>query len=397
MMKRAITLLLLLAAGAALAWAFWPRPLLVEMTAVDKRDLVVTVSDEGKTRVREIYSVSAPITGHLLRVNLHAGDDVIAGTTVVASMRPVAPALLDARSRRMAEVAVDAALAAVELATTQVKQAEAQRGFLVSELERARTLVRRGAIAERTYQKAQLDEQVAAAELGRAKANLAVQQQQLESARAALIETDTGAGSAACCIEVRAPLSGKILRVVTESEQVIQAGTPLLEIGDPGDIEVSVDLLSRDAVRVPVGADATIDGWGGPPLAARVRRIDPAASTKVSALGIEEQRVNVVLDLVGPQEDGAKLGHGFRVVVHIAVWKGEGLLSVPVGALFRDGADWAVFVGDGGRARLRKVSLGQRNDEFAVVKDGLRQGEQVILHPGDAVADGVKVEPAPAP
>ena len=218
-----------------------------------------------------------------------------------------------------------------------------------------------------------------------------VRQRELESAEAALVQgRDTGSDGE-CCAEVLAPVSGRVLRVLTESEQVVQAGMPLVEIGDPADIEIVADILSRDAVRIVQGAAASVIGWGGPPLAARVLRVEPSATTKVSALGIEEQRVNVVLNLDGDPKRWEKLGHGFRVVVRIELWRGDNLVTVPIGALFRVGADWAVYVIADSRAHLRLVTLGERNSDLAEIQSGLSVDEQVILHPSDLVADGTRV------
>lgn len=394
MPRRLISVLIVMAVLGALAWALWPKPVAVETAVIARRDIAVFIEDEGKSRIRDVFTVSAPISGQMLRVNLHAGDEVVEKLTIVASIKPADPGLLDARSRRVAEAAAGAARAGVDLAAAQVRQAEAQLGFLRNELTRATTLVRGGTISERAFEKAKLDAETAAAALESVKAALMVRQRELESARAALIEGSSGAAPA-CCVEVRAPVSGRILRILTESEQVVQAGTPLAEIGDPGDVEIAADLLSRDAVQIKPGAAAVIEGWGGGPLAAKVSRIDPSATTKVSALGIEEQRVPVVLTLDGDPKTWAGLGHGFRVVARISLWRGENLLAVPIGALFRQGADWAVYVAEAGAARLKMVKLGARNQDVAEVTDGLAEGMVVILHPSDLVSDGVAVSATP--
>lgn len=388
MLRRLITLALLLAVLAGLAWAFWPRPLHVETAVIGKRDLSVTVEEEGKSRIREVFSVSAPINGQVLRIGLHAGDAVVKNETVVVSIRPVAPGLLDARLKRVAEAAAASARASVGLAAAEVKQTEAQLTFSRTELERAERLWRQGTISERALDKAQLDVATAAAALDSARASLSVREKELQRAEAALIENEASEGP--CCTDIKAPATGRILRVLTESEQVVQAGTPLMEIGDPADIEIMAEVLSRDAVEIRPGAPAVIDNWGGPPLPATVRRVEPSAITKVSALGIEEQRVPVILDLAeGARE--ATLGDGFRVVARITVWEGKQLVAVPIAALFRQGGDWAVYVVANGRAELRLVELGRRNAAFAAVNKGLAADDVVILHPSDRLADGVAV------
>ena len=320
------------------------------------------------------------------------GDQVVKDETVVVSLRPSAPGLLDARLKRVAEAASASARASVGLAAAEVKQAEAQLAFLKSELSRAEKLSLQGTISDRALDKAQLDVATAAASLDSAKASLTVRQRELQRAEAALIENQASEGP--CCTEIKAPVTGRILRVLTESEQAVQAGTPLMEVGDPADIEVVVDVLSRDAVEIRPGAQAVIDNWGGPPLSARVRRVEPSAVTKVSALGIEEQRVAVILDLT-EQSGREALGDGFRVVARITVWEGKDLTAVPVAALFRQGGDWAVYKMVNGRAALSLLQLGRRNAAFAEVTSGLAAGDVVILHPSDQMAEGVAVATLP--
>lgn len=388
MLRRLLTLAILLAVLAALAWAFWPRPLPVETAVIERRDISVTVEEEGKSRIREVFAVSAPITGQVLRIRLHPGDRVVKDETVVVSLRPAAPGLLDARLKRVAEAAAASARASVGLAAAEVKQTEAQLTFLQTELARAERLSRQGTISERALDKARLDVATAAAALDSAKASLTVRERELQRAEAALIENEASEGP--CCTEIKAPVTGSILRVLTESEQVVQAGTPLVEIGDPADIEVVTEVLSRDAVEIRPGAGAVIDNWGGPPLAARVTRVEPSAVTKVSALGIEEQRVAVILDLV-EEAGSAALGDGFRVVARITVWEGKGLVAVPVAALFRQGGDWAVYRVVNGKAELSLLELGRRNAAYAEVKSGLEGGDVVVLHPSDQMEHGVAV------
>jgi HlyD family secretion protein len=393
MLRKIIYATLAAACAALFVWAVWPKPVVVETAAIGRATIEVHVEEEGKSRIREIFTVSAPIQGSLMRVGLHPGDPVEAGKTVIASIRPAAPALLDARARRVAEAVEDAAAAAVELASAQLKQQEAQYEFMVSEAARSEVLHKRGTISDRTYEKTRLDLLAAAATADSARANLLVRQRELESARAALMQGDAAEDPAQCCVEITAPLSGRILRVLTESEQIVAPGAPLMEIGDPADLEVEVEMLSRDAVRVAKGTRAVIDAWGGPPLAATVQRVDPSAVTKVSALGIEEQRVTVILTLDGNPADRVALGDGFRVIARIALWRGEDLVAVPVGALFRDGSDWAVYAVRDGRAQVQPVRLGERNNAFAEVISGLAPGDIVILHPSDTVSEGVRVMP----
>jgi len=392
---RPVFLTAVVAGGAgAIAWAFWPQPIPVDIAQVEPGTLEVTVDEEGMTRIRDIYDVSAPISGRVLRSPLDVGDPVEANKTVVAVIRPTAPEFLDTRTRRAAEAAALAAEASVALGEAQVAEAESQLTFAESQMKRSEELARREIISERAHEQALMEVDTAKARLASAKATLDVRKRELESARARLIGPETqeeAQGDESCCVEVTSPETGEILNLVTESEQVVVAGTPLIEIGDPHNLEIVVDLLSSDAVRVPPEAEARIDGWGGETLKAKVRRIESAGFTKISALGIEEQRVKAVLDLLDPPSAWSGLGHGYRVVIHIVVAREEALL-VPLGALFRRGDSWAVFTVDAeDRAHRRNVVLGARNTRHAAVLEGLDDGERVVLHPSDRVADGVKV------
>jgi HlyD family secretion protein len=379
-----------LAVLGLLAWAFMPRPVEVDLAGVERRSLEVAVEEEGEARIREVFTVSATTAGRLQRISLHAGDTVTKGETVVASIGPAAPVLLDSRARAVAVATAAAAHAAMDLARAQLAQAEATREFMEGEANRAIALYDRGAISQRAYDNAVLERKTAEATVASATANLAVREKELESAQAVL-QADRNGEENRCCVDIVAPVSGRVLRVLTESEQVVQPGTPILEIGDPGNLEIEVDLLSRDVIRVQEGAEASVTGWGGVPIPARVERVEPSAVTRTSALGIDEQRVKVILGLSGSPGDWQGLGHGFRVIARIALWRGDGVLTIPVGALFRDGGDWAAYVVRDGRASLQPITLGERNEDFAQVVQGLAGGDQVILHPSDQVADGVAV------
>lgn len=395
-MRRLVPVLAALGVVALMIWAFLPRPVAVVLASVEPRVLEVTVEEQGEARIREVFTISATTAGKLQRINLHAGDQVTKGETVVASIGPAAPVLLDSRSRAVAEATAAAAQAAVDLARAQVEQAEATLEFRTTEANRMIALLQRGAVSQRTHDTALLEQKTARAAVSSAVANLAVREKELESALAVL-RSDRNGDETRCCVEIVAPVSGRVLRVLTESAQVVQAGTPLMEIGDPGNLEIVVDLLSRDVVRVREGATATVTGWGGPEISARVERIEPSAVTRTSALGIDEQRVKVILGLSGSSDDWQGLGHGFRVIARIALWRAEDVLTIPVGALFRDGSDWATYVVRDGRARVQRLALGERNESLAQILDGLQAGDRVILHPGDTIADGVSVVADPAP
>lgn len=391
MFGRIVIVITTLLIGAGLAWALWPRPIEVETARVERGSFDVMVEEEGQSRIREVFTVSAPVTGQLQRLSLHAGDTVLANQTVVAIIKPAGPGLLDERSRRMAEATAETARAAVEFTATQLTQAQRQLDFAERALERTISLSQRGLVSAQALEKAQYDLDVATSALQSAKASLGVRQSELDSAQAALIEGVGDSSAEACCVELKAPVSGRILQVLTESEQVVQAGTPLLNIGDPADLEIAAELSSRDAVQLQPGAQATIDGWGGPPLAAELVRIEPMAVTRVSALGIEEQRTTATLRLLAPPSQWQRLGHGYRVIAHIVRWRGENLLTIPIGALFRLGGDWATFVVEDGKATARRIELGERNTELAEVVAGLEAGDEVILHPADTIVTGTAV------
>lgn len=384
-------LLLILAAG--IAYAFRPQPVAVDMAVAEKGMLRVTVDEEGETRVRDVYTLYAPLRGHLERIHVEAGDPVKAGATELARIEPASPAFLDVRSEAEQEAAVEAARAARELAAAEVTRAEADLSFAASELERAQRLIRQETISERALDEAERAHSVARANLQTARAALNVRENELKQARSRLLtRPEIEARGERCeCVPLTAPVSGVVLRVIRRSEGLVEAGAELMEIGDPADLEIAVDLLSEDAVGIEPGQPAIVTGWGGPPLSAVVRRIEPVAVTEVSALGIEEQRVDVVLDIADPRDNWHRLGHGFRVDVGVILFEGD-VLRLPLGALFRQGEDWAVFVARDGRAELRTVEVGARNTLSAEIRSGLEPGERVILYPGNRVADGVRVE-----
>jgi HlyD family secretion protein len=386
------TLAALIAIG--LAVAFWPRAVLVDLAVVERGEMTVTVGDEGESRVHDVYVLSAPVTGRMHRIDLHAGDPVVALETVVAEIEPIDPAFLDPRGEAQARADVRAAESAEALARAEVEQAEAELDFAHREFDRARELIQQATISQRELDEAERAYRTRRAALMTALAALEMRTFQLERARAQLLSpTETQAAHGQCaCVALRSPVDGRLLRILQQSEGVVTAGTPVVEVGDPRDLEIVVDLLSADAVRVEPGQAVIIDGWGGDrPLAGRVRLVEPFAFTKVSALGIEEQRVNVVIDLVSPAAEWERLAHGYQVDVQIVLSAQQGVLKVPLTALFRDGDAWAVFVAAGRRAELRHVQIGARNGVEAEIREGLAEGERIVLHPSDRVLDGVRI------
>ena len=400
-LNRGIAALLGVLVIAGVLWFAWPRPVAVDIATVTKGPMQVTIDDEGKTRVRHVYTVSAPIAGRVLRIShpegkhamsLHVGDQVKADETVVAIMQPAIPGFIDVRSREELQAAVKAADAAVTLAEAEISRIEAALAFSRDELKRAQALSRSGTIASRALEKAQLDVTTNEAALASARAQLAVRRSERTSIAARLIDpASVSAPSPNCCIEIRAPVTGRVLKIIQNSEAVVAAGSPLIEIGDPLDLEVVADLLSTDAVQVKPGSPVQIDGWGGPPIKGQVIRVDPAGFLKISALGIEEQRVRTTIDFAEPSKAWSRLGNDYRVIVHVTVWSAEDVLTVPVGALFRNGNDWAVYSVKSGRARTNLVKIGHRNAQSAEVLSGLAAGDRLVLHPSDRVRDGFAV------
>jgi HlyD family secretion protein len=400
--KRTRTILTLAAAAlaaAALAAAFWPQPVLVDLGEVTRGPLQVTIDEEGRTRVAEPYVVSTPVAGRLLRVEVEPGARVAKGETVVAHMRPTNPAALDVRTREQAEAAVQAAEAALRVARADRNAAIARRDLAQAELDRIERLAAREIASSAALDRGRQEARVTAAAVETAEAAIAMREAELANARAQLIGfEDLGLAAALDAtapddIPVRAPADGRILRVFQESETTLPAGAPIVEIGDiEGGLEVVVELLSSDAVQVAPGDPVIIEDWGGPAaLSGEVTRIDPVAETKVSALGVEEQRVPVTVALACPPEERCGLGHGYRVEVRIVVWHRDDAVRVPASALFRQGEGWAVFAGEAGRATLRPVDIGRSNGMETEVLNGLQAGDAVVLYPSAAVEDGTAI------
>jgi HlyD family secretion protein len=387
---------------AVLAWFGWPRAIPVDLATVTKGPMEVTVDDDGKTEVRHVYAVSAPIAGKLLRIShpagfqgisRHVGDPVTANETVVAVMQPMPPGFIDVRSREQLQAEVAAADAAVKQAEVDVSRLQSVLDLSRIELKRADALAPSKSISAQDYDRVRFNVATNEAALASAKAQVEVRRRIRASLAARLADPAhaNARSDSGCCIELRSPVTGRILKIIQDSEVVVPAGAPLIEIGDPLDLDVVADLLSSDAVKISTGAPVRIDGWGGPPISGRVTRVDPAGFLKVSALGIEEQRVHVTIDFVDPPQAWSRLGHDYRVVVHVTTWSTRGALTVPAGALFRQGDDWAAFVVRNARARTTLVQVGHRNNRTAEVLSGLSAGDHVVLHPSDRVSEGTKV------
>lgn len=372
-----------------------PQPVTVDLVTLRTAPMRVTVDEEGETRIHDLFVLSAPVAGRVRRIEAHAGDEVVANDTVVALIEPGDPTFLDPRSEVQARAAVRAAESAQTLAASEVELAQAELEFAQAEHRRARELIAMGTITRHESDAAERAFKTARAALATAQAGLEMRTFELEQARAQLLspaETQFNRSADCPCVVVRSPVTGRVLRIINASERIVQSGEPLVEIGDPRDLEIATDYLSTDAVQIQAGQPVIIDNWGGQEtLSGVVRSVEPYGFKKISALGIEEQRVNVIIDLTDTAERWSKLGHGYQVETRVVIWESPDALSVPLTALFRDGNQWAVFTAEQERAVLRHVTLGRRNGLLAEVASGLDAGSQVVVHPSNRVVDGVRL------
>jgi len=388
---RILTALLVVAVVATAIWSFMPSPIPVETATVTRGPFVATIDEDGKTRVRERYVVASPLAGRTTRVDLSAGDRVDAGDPI-ASILPSPAPFLDPRSRREAEERLGAAEAALERSEATMERTTAVLAQAERDLARARELLKRGVTTVKAVEQTELAHHVADRELSAAKFQYEAAEHGVEQAKALLALYDRSAGTAPESFTVTAPVSGEIIRVLQESETIVEPGTVLVEIGDCCDLEIAVDVLSTDAVEINPGAKVIIEHWGGPkPLKGRVRKVEPGAFTKISTLGVEEQRVNVIIDIVSQREKWVGLGDGYHIDARIAVFSVDDALVVPAGALFRTGNTWNTYVVEDGRAVLRPVELLRRSGGLAALTSGVEPGEAVIVYPSDSVTPDVKV------
>lgn len=394
--RRFIGLLIVIGIAVAIYQAMQPQPVKVDVAEVSRGALRVTVDEDGKTRIKERYVISAPLAGRLLRIDIDPGDVVDAGKTSVATIEPSDPQLLNPRELAAAEAREKASEAALKRAEPAVESARAELNFAESELARQRKLRSSNAASMAALEDADRIYRTSAQAFRAATFAADIARFELEQAHAALMPARAATGAketqADWRFEITSPIDGRVLRVFQESSAVVAAGMSLLEVGDPTDLELEIDVLSSDAVRIEPGDEVIIEHWGGErPLRGSVRLVEPSAFTKISALGVEEQRVNAIIDLLEPVKERPTLGDGFRVEVRIVVWEANDVLRVPTSALFRDGEDWLVFVKQGDLASRRVVELGHRNTLMAEVISGLNEKETVIVHPSDKIADGVEI------
>ena len=423
--SKLFAILVVAAIVVGLGYAFWPEPVDVDLVKVDRGMLRVTVDEDGKTRIREKYVVSAPLNGRILRISMDPGDEVVAGKTLLTMIEPRDPELLDSRSVAQAEARVKAAEAAVRRMEPTLQEARDAQALAETELARSRQAYQRNAISkseldttEFTYRQrseglrsARIAQEIAVFELQQASAALLRSRPRAESptANASSNGSDDGAdnsngvteavsnkpptdGNGSWNFPIYAPIDGHVLRVFQESAAVVTPGTPLVELGDPSDLEVEIDVLSRDAVNITPGDLVLLEHWGGDkPLEGQVRLVEPSGFTKISTLGVEEQRVNVIVDLVDPPEKRKSLADGFRVEARVVTDEAQNVLKVPTSALFRSGGESAVFLVVDDVVHEQRVKVGRQNGLEGEILEGLSEGDQVVLHPSDRIEDGVKV------
>lgn len=391
---KALSLIVLLA--LLIIAALWPKSTEVDLAPVRRGPLTVTIDEEGKTRVRERFVVSAPVAGRVERIELEPGDKVVRNETVVAVFRPVDPVLLDVRTKTEAEASVQGAEAGLGAARAEREKAAAEERLAQSELARMRGLFKDDVVSRQTFESAESRARTAEEALRASEFGVTRAEHEVTMARARLLSTSRTPGSAQRSIVIRAPITGVVLKRLRESEAVVPAGEALLELGDPRRLEIIAEFLSTDAVRIRAGNPVLIERWGGEaPLRGRVRLVEPSGFMKISALGVEEQRVNVLIDFDDPFDAWKRLGDGYRVETRVIVWQVGDALKAPTSALFRRGEEWAVFVVENERANLRTVEVGRRNGAEAEVKKGLVAGQNVIVHPSDSIADRTRVSPRP--
>lgn len=373
-----------IAVVAIVVMALIPDPVIVDAATVERGPMRVTVNEKGETRAKDRFTVTAPVAGELRRIELREGMEVGQGD-VIAQIEPLP---LDARQRQELTARADAAASALSEARSLADRAQSTLALAQSERRRIESLAREEIASDEALERARTSEQTARNELEAARSRVRTAQAELEAARSGLLAVEPGRSNR--IVEVRAPVEGEILRIPERSARVVQAGEPLIQLSDSHEIEIVVEMLSTEAVKVSSGDLVIIDEWGGDePLRGTVRLVEPSGFRKISALGIEEQRVNVVVDLA---EAPPALGDGYRVEARVVIWSGQDVVHVPISALFRKAETWAVFVVEDGKAVAREVGIGHQNDVQAEVLSGLDPGETVILHPSNDLADGVRVE-----
>lgn len=390
--KHPVISVIAIAIALLLTWGFWPQPVMVEVKEVIRAPLTVTIEEEGRTRVIDRYVIAAPVSGVTCRVDLNVGDAVERGQ-VLLSITPLDSQILDARSLAQANAKVEAAKSALRAAEERARAAAATAQLAKNELKRLQPLMEQNVISKDTYDKAIAAENAAAANKRSADFNVEVALYELNAAKSVIDYKTGNTQETAELIKVHSPITGRILKVDHKCAGPVMTGEPLVEVGDPSVLEVEVDVLSADAVKIKPGMKVLFDRWGGEqPLQGTVRNVEPVGFTKTSALGVEEQRVLVISDFTSPAEKLQSLGDGYRVEAQFVIWHEDNVLQIPASSLFRYNNGWAVFVIKNDRAHRQSVKVGQRNGLTAQIIDGLNESDIVINHPGDDVDDGVRVK-----
>lgn len=391
--RKVFSVVAILVVLAAMVFAFWPQPTLVDLGTVSRAPMQLSIQEEGRTQVHDRYVISAPFTGRLLRVDLEPGDNVTQNTTEVARLLPANPTALNVRELRQAQAMVAVADSALAEAKAGQQKAQADIRLAQAAYQRASAQHQAGVISAAMLDQATHDRDAAEAALSAANAMIAVRQAELTNAQAALTGLEQVESGGADPVTLLAPITGRVLTIAQESETTLTAGTPILEIGDiQSDTEIVVELLSTQAVQVDVGDRVMIENWGGSQaLAGWVARIDPYGFTKYSALGVEEQRVNTIVQFAADNPDYSRLGDGYRVDVRIIIWESEDALVIPASALFREHKGWYVFVQEGDQAIRRAVEIDRNNGIQASVQSGLEVGERVVLYPSAQLSDGAYI------
>lgn len=374
-----------------LAWGFWPQPALVETEAVKRAPLTVSIEEEGRTRIIDRYIISAPVDGVACRIQLNVGDSVEQDQALLC-ITPLQSRVLDPRSRAQATAQIAASESTLRAAKAKASAAAAAEKLAATELKRLRPLLNNGMVSRGVFDKAATEAKTTAAATRSANFTVEVAQYELQAARTALQYSADTPHEAAERISVRSPINGKILKLARKCEGPVRTGDPLLEVGNPSALEVEVDVLSSDAVKITAGTKVLFNRWGGPQaLEGIVRTIEPIGFTKVSALGVEEQRVLIICDFTSEARQWQRLGDGYRVDAQFILWREDSVLQVPASSLFRYKTGWAVFVAEGTRAKRRQVKVGQRNGLIAQILSGVEEGELVINHPSDEVEEGRRI------
>lgn len=394
--NRIVLVVVALAVVGGILWAFRPQPVAVDVQQIVRGPLEVTVDEDGRTRIRDRYVVSAPLSAQLQRISLDAGDPVVARQTVLAVLQPVDPSLLDARAALEAEARVRRAQAAVQQTEAELQAATARQQFASVEYDRVKTAFNQNAANQSEVDAASMADRTARADFDAATFARKIAEFELELAQAALLRTQPSGeeNSTSETLVIKSPINGRVLRLIQESAAVVTPGSPLMELGNPADLEMEVDVLSTDAVQIQPGAPVHIERWGGPEtLSGIVRLVEPQAFTKISALGVEEQRVYVIIDFADPFDKWKSLGDGYRIEARIVTWRDDNVLKAPAGALFRRGDQWCVFTIRDGKAALQPVTIGKRTTLEVQIIGGLEENQTVIVHPSDEVSQGVPVAP----